>query len=58
MVECISTWAKNIAIAVIISTLIMMILPDNKNKKYIKIYQRHEMQGINHENEKNKYYKK
>ena len=37
MVECISTWAKNIAIAVIISTLIMMILPDNKNKKYIKV---------------------
>lgn len=30
----------------------------NKNKKYIKIYQRHEMQGIKHENEKNKYYKK
>lgn len=37
MVAAISSWAKTITIAVIIGTIIEMILPDNKNKKYIKV---------------------
>lgn len=37
MVEWISNWAKGITMAVIIATIIEMILPDNNNKKYIKM---------------------
>lgn len=37
MVNWISNWAKGIALAVIISTIIEMILPENNNKKYIKM---------------------
>lgn len=37
MISSISIWAKGIVIAVIIGTIIEMILPDNKNKKYIKV---------------------
>lgn len=37
MVEWISSWAKGITMAVIIATIIEMILPDNNNKKYIKM---------------------
>lgn len=37
MITNISLWAKEIAIAVIICTLILMIIPNNKNKKYIKV---------------------
>ena len=36
MITNISLWAKEIAIAVIICTLILMIIPNNKNKKYKK----------------------
>lgn len=36
MVEIINTWAQKIIIAVIICTIIEMILPEGKNKKYIK----------------------
>ena len=34
--ETITNWASGIIVAVIIATLIEMIIPDNKNKKYIK----------------------
>ena len=37
MIESISVWARGIVIAVIVVTIIEMILPDNKNKKYIKV---------------------
>ena len=33
----ISNWAQGLIIAVIIGTIIQMILPENKNKKYIKV---------------------
>lgn len=35
MVEWIKQWAGGIVIAVIITTILEMLLPDNKNKKYI-----------------------
>ena len=34
--EPITSWASGIIVAVIIATLLEMIIPDNKNKKYIK----------------------
>lgn len=37
MISNISIWAKQLAISVIICTIILLILPDNKNKKYIKV---------------------
>lgn len=37
MVNWLNTWAQRIIIAVIICTIIEMILPEGKNKKYIKI---------------------
>ncbi len=37
MVGWISSWAKGITMAVLIATIIEMILPDNNNKKYIKM---------------------
>lgn len=36
MVEFINSWAQRIIIAVIICTIIEMILPEGKNKKYIR----------------------
>ena len=36
MINAMSTWAKSIILAVIVSTIIQMILPEGKNKKYIK----------------------
>ncbi len=36
MVEFINSWAKGIILAVIISTLIEIILPEGNNKKYVK----------------------
>lgn len=36
MINEISSWASSIVIAVIISTIIEMILPDTNNKKYVK----------------------
>lgn len=36
MVEFIKNWASGIIVAVIIATIIEMVLPENKNKKYIK----------------------
>lgn len=37
MISKISIWAKGIVIAVIIGTIIELILPENKNKKYVKV---------------------
>lgn len=37
MASNISSWAQGIIIAVIIGSIIQMILPENKNKKYIKV---------------------
>lgn len=37
MIEFLSSWAEQIIVAVIIATIIEMILPNNNNKKYIKI---------------------
>lgn len=37
MIGKINTWAQGIIIAIIIGTLITIILPESKNKKYIKV---------------------
>ena len=37
MISKISLWTQGIVIAVIIGTVLQMIVPNNKNKKYIKI---------------------
>lgn len=37
MINFLSNWAEQLIIAIVISSIIEMILPDNKNKKYIKI---------------------
>ena len=37
MINLFSNWAEQIIIAVVITSIIEMLLPDNKNKKYIKI---------------------
>ena len=37
MINKISSWASGLIVAVIIGTIIEMILPDNKNKKYVKV---------------------
>lgn len=37
MISVISSWAQTIIFAVIIGTVIQMIIPEGKNKKYIKI---------------------
>lgn len=37
MVSFISSWAQQIIFAVIIGTILQMLLPEGKNKKYIKI---------------------
>ena len=37
MIKFISSWAKNIGLAVVIVSIIEMILPENNTKKYIKL---------------------
>lgn len=37
MMKFFSSWAEQIIIAVVISSIIEMVLPDNKNKKYVKM---------------------
>lgn len=37
MVEFISSWTEQIVLAIVISTIIELILPENSNKKYIQI---------------------
>ena len=36
MIEAISNWAGELVVAMIVTTLIEMLLPDNKTKKYVK----------------------
>lgn len=37
MIDFFSSWAEQIIIAIVISSIIEMILPDNNNKKYVKM---------------------
>lgn len=37
MINFFNTWAEQLIIAIVVSSIIEMILPDNKNKKYIKM---------------------
>lgn len=37
MIEFLSKWAEGIVIAVVIAAIIEMILPNNQNKKYVKM---------------------
>ena len=37
MINFLSSWAEQIVLAVIIATIIELILPNNKNKKYIQM---------------------
>ena len=37
MIEFLKNWANQIIVAVIIATILEMLLPDGKNKKYIKL---------------------
>lgn len=37
MIDFMSSWAEQIVLAVIVATIIEMILPKNKNKKYIQM---------------------
>ena len=37
MINFLSSWAEQIVLAVIVATIIELILPDNKNKKYIQM---------------------
>ena len=37
MIDFFSSWAEQIIIAIVVGSLIEMILPNNKNKKYIKM---------------------
>ena len=37
MIDFMSSWAEQIVLAVIVATIIEMILPNNKNKKYIQM---------------------
>lgn len=36
MISAISKWSQSIIIAIVIGSIITMILPEGKNKKYIK----------------------
>ena len=37
MIENLSSWAKGITLAVIVVSILEMLLPNNKTKKYIKV---------------------
>lgn len=37
MISAISKWSQSIIIAIVIGSIITMILPEGKNKKYIKM---------------------
>lgn len=37
MIEILSSWAENVVLAIIITTIIELIIPNNKNKKYIQM---------------------
>lgn len=37
MIEFLSSWAKNIGLSIIVISILEMILPNNKTKKYVKV---------------------
>ncbi len=37
MIEFLSTWAKNIGLAIIVISILEMLLPNNKTKKYVRM---------------------
>jgi len=37
MIEFLSSWAKGLGLAIVIVSILEMLLPNNKNKKYIRI---------------------
>ena len=37
MIEFISSWAKSLGLAIVIVSILEMLLPNNKNKKYIRM---------------------
>lgn len=37
MIEFFSSWAKNLGLAIVIVSILEMLLPNNKNKKYIRV---------------------
>ena len=37
MINFLSSWVKNLALALIIVSILEMILPNNKTKKYVKM---------------------
>ena len=37
MIEFISTWAKSLGVTIILVSIIEMLLPNNKTKKYIRV---------------------
>ena len=37
MIEVLSSWAKNIILAIIVISILEMLLPNNKTKKYVKM---------------------
>ena len=41
MIEVISSWAKSLGVAIVLVSIIEMILPNNKTKKYIRMVLRY-----------------
>ena len=37
MIEFLSAWAKSIGLAIIIISILEMLLPNNKTKKYVRM---------------------
>ena len=37
MIEFLSTWAKNIGLSIIVISILEMLLPNNKTKKYVRM---------------------
>ena len=37
MIEIISSWAKSLGVAIVLVSILEMILPNNKTKKYIRM---------------------
>ena len=37
MIEFLSSWAKGLGLAIVIVSILEMLLPNNKTKKYIRI---------------------
>ena len=37
MIEFLSTWAKNLGLAIIVISILEMLLPNNRTKKYVRM---------------------